>query len=110
MARSPRPTRPPREGRQASSVTGIGAAAARDAFRAEVDAPGHAVQNVAAAVAHLKLAIERGDIAATPAITLMLADLHAAIAQDGDQKLGGKSAEAARFIARALARELDAQT
>ena len=39
----------------------------------------------------------------------MLGDLHAAIAQDDGQRLGGKSAEAARFIARALLRQLDAQ-
>ena len=86
------------------------AAAVRDAFRAQVDAPGHAVANVRAAVAELNRAVERGDISATPAITAMLADLHVAVEQDDGQKLGGKSAEAARFIARALARELDAQT
>jgi len=39
----------------------------------------------------------------------MLADLHVALEQDDDQKLGGKSAEAARFIANALLRQLDQQ-
>ena len=39
----------------------------------------------------------------------MLADLDVALEQDAGQKLGGKSAEAARFIARAIIHELDAQ-
>jgi len=37
----------------------------------------------------------------------MLADLMVALEQDEGQKLGGKSAEAARFILRAISRELD---
>ena len=37
----------------------------------------------------------------------MLADLMVALEQDDGQKLGGKSAEAARFILRAVSRELD---
>jgi hypothetical protein len=37
----------------------------------------------------------------------MLADLALALDQEAGQKLGGKSAEAARFILRAIARELD---
>jgi hypothetical protein len=37
----------------------------------------------------------------------MLADLMVALEQDEGQKLGGKSAEAARFIGRAISRELD---
>jgi hypothetical protein len=36
-----------------------------------------------------------------------LDDLRRALEQDDDQKLGGKSAEAARFILRAIDRELD---
>ena len=86
-----------------------GAAAARDAFRERVEAKGHAVENVRQAVAEREAASERGDIRRTPAIAQMLGDLHAAIAQDDGQRLGGKSAEAARFIARALLRQLDAQ-
>ena len=39
----------------------------------------------------------------------MLADLDVALEQDAGQKLGGKSAEAARFIARAIIHELDTQ-
>ena len=36
-----------------------------------------------------------------------LMDLEPALEQDDGQKLGGKSAEAARFILRAVDRELD---
>ncbi len=43
----------------------------------------------------------------TPALDGMLADLSLALEQDDGQKLGGKSAEAARFILRAIGRELD---
>ena len=37
----------------------------------------------------------------------MLGDLARALEQDEGQRLGGKSAEAARFILRAISRELD---
>ena len=43
----------------------------------------------------------------TPALMQFLADLEPALEQDDGQKLGGKSAEAARFILRAIDRELD---
>ena len=86
-----------------------GAAAARDAFRERIEAKGHAVENVRQAVVDMAAAIERGDIRRTPAIEQMLGDLDAALRQDEDQRLGGKSAEAARFIAHALLRQLDAQ-
>ena len=42
-----------------------------------------------------------------PELETYLADLMRALEQDDDQKLGGKSAEAARFILRAIDRELD---
>ena len=38
---------------------------------------------------------------------VFLADLGQALEQDEGEKLGGKSAEAARFILRAIDRELD---
>jgi hypothetical protein len=85
------------------------AAAARDAFREQVEAKGHAVENVRLAITRLDEAIDRGDILLTPEIGQMLEDLRVALEQDDGQKLGGKSAEAARFIARALMRELDRQ-
>ena len=49
----------------------------------------------------------RATWSATPALDQFLADLMHALEQDEGQKLGGKSAEAARFILRAIDRELD---
>jgi len=43
----------------------------------------------------------------TPGMELYLTDLMRALEQDEGEKLGGKSAEAARFILRAIDRELD---
>jgi hypothetical protein len=42
-----------------------------------------------------------------PTLDLELGDLMRALEQDEGQKLGGKSAEAARFILKAIDRELD---
>jgi len=72
-----------------------------------MDAKGHAVANARAAVARLDAALAAGDLQRTPTLDLMLADLMVALEQDDGQKLGGKSAEAARFILRAVSRELD---
>ena len=85
------------------------AAAARDAFRDQIEAKGHATDNVREAATELAVAIDRGDIERTPEIGQMLTDIDLALEQDDGQKLGGKSAEAARFIARALLRQLDEQ-
>ena len=85
------------------------AAAARDAFRDRLEAKGHATDNVRQAATDLGAAIDRGDVARTPMLDQMLGDLHVALEQDDDQKLGGKSAEAARFIGKAILRELDRQ-
>jgi hypothetical protein len=87
--------------------TGPAADAARSAFRATMDAKGHAVANARAAVADLEEALAAGVLVRTPALDRMLADLMVALEQDEGQKLGGKSAEAARFILRAISRELD---
>ena len=89
------------------SSTGPAADAARADFRALMDAKGHAVDNARAAVARLDAAFAAGDLQRTPTLDLMLADLMLALEQDEGQKLGGKSAEAARFILRAVSRELD---
>jgi hypothetical protein len=70
-------------------------------------AKGHVVDNARAAVAGLDSAFAAGSLIRTPALDLMLADLMVALEQDEGQKLGGKSAEAARFILPAIARELD---
>jgi hypothetical protein len=71
-----------------------------------MEAKGHAVVNARAAVARLEAAFAAGDLVRTPALDLFLADLMNALEQDEGQKLGGKSAEAARFILRAIDREL----
>jgi len=92
-------------------MTSIGPAAeaARATFRAHLEAKGHAVENARAAVAGLETALAAGALARTPALDRMLGDL--ALALDADleagEKLGGKSAEAARFILRAIFLELD---
>ena len=87
--------------------SGPAADAARASFRELMDAKGHAVDNARRAVAGLEAAFAGGSLARTPALDAMLADLMVALEQDEGQKLGGKSAEAARFILRAISRELD---
>ena len=72
-----------------------------------MEAKGHAVDNARAAVTSLETALTAGDLVRTPNLDLMLRDLMVALEQDEGQKLGGKSAEAARFILRAISRELD---
>lgn len=89
------------------SSTGAGAEAARADVRELIDAKGHAVVNAREAVARLDAAFAAGDLQRTPALDAMLGDLSVALEQDDGQKLGGKSAEAARFILRAISRELD---
>jgi hypothetical protein len=91
------------------SSSGAAADAARAAFRAHLGAKGHAVDNARAAAAGLERAFAAGDLVRTPSLEVMLADLAAALETDPDagDKLGGKSAEAARFILRAIDRELD---
>ena len=87
--------------------SGPGADAARAEFRAIVDDKGHAVDNARRAVTRLEVAFDAGDLVRTPVLDRMLADLMLALEQDEGQKLGGKSAEAARFITRAISRELE---
>jgi hypothetical protein len=87
---------------------GPAADAARAAFRERMDAKGHAVENARLAVEGLEAAFASGDLHETPVIGAMLADLKVALDQGDGEKLGGKSAEAARFILRAISRELDA--
>jgi hypothetical protein len=70
-------------------------------------APGHAVDNARVAADRLEAAFADGSVSPSPALELMLADLRAALAQEEGQRLGGKSAEAARFILDAIVRELE---
>ena len=89
------------------SSTGPAADAARADVRELIAAKGHAVDNARAAVARLETAFAAGALVRTPAMDQFLADLMQALDQDEGEKLGGKSAEAARFILRAVDRELD---
>lgn len=86
---------------------GPAAEAARARFREWLEAKGHAVDNARQAVAGLEAAFASGALQRTPVIGAMLADLSRALEADDGQRLGGKSAEAARFILRAISRELD---
>ena len=86
---------------------GPAADAARAEFRSLLDQPGHAVDNARLAVARLEAAFTVGDLERTPDIDAALADLSVALEQDDGQKLGGKSAEAARFVGRYIGRLLD---
>jgi len=86
---------------------GAAAEAARAAFRDRMEAKGHAVENARRAVEGLDAAFASGALRRTPALAAMLADLAVALEADEGQKLGGKSAEAARFILRAISRELN---
>jgi hypothetical protein len=87
--------------------TGPAADAARAAFRERLEAKGHAVDNAREAAAGLEAALASGALNRTPALELMLGDLAQALSADEGEKLGGKSAEAARFILRAMSREID---
>ena len=90
------------------TTSGPHADAARAAFRELMEAKGHVVDNARAAAAGLDAAFADGFLQRTPVLDEMLADLMVALEQDDGQKLGGKSAEAARFILRAISRQLDA--
>ena len=89
------------------SSSGPAADAARADVRELIAAKGHAVDNARAAVARIEQALAKGDLILTPDLQTYLNDLMLALEQDDGQKLGGKSAEAARFILRAIDRELD---
>jgi len=85
----------------------VAADAARTDIRELIAAKGHTVDNARLAVARLEAAFADGSLERTPSFDLFLGDLMRALEQEDDQKLGGKSAEAARFILRAIDRELD---
>lgn len=89
------------------TTVGPGAEAARAEIREMIAAKGHAVDNARAVADRLHVAFAAGDLVLTPELETYLADLMRALEQDEGQKLGGKSAEASRFILRAIDRELD---
>jgi hypothetical protein len=70
---------------------------------------GHAVDNARDALAVLDAAIADGILRPSPALTAMMDDLRLALTQEEGARLGGKSAEAARMILRAMVRELGRQ-
>ena len=89
------------------SSSGPAADAARADVRELIEAKGHVVDNARGVIARLDTAFAAGDLTRTPALMQFLMDLEPALEQDDGQKLGGKSAEAARFILKAIDRELD---
>lgn len=76
-------------------------------MRALIAQKGHAVDNARAAADRLEQAFADGALAKTPLLEQALRDLRVALVQDEGQRLGGKSAEASRFILRAIDRSLD---
>ena len=87
--------------------TGPASDAARADVRALIAQKGHAVDNARAAAQRLERAFADGALQRTPFLDQALADLMVALEQDEGQRLGGKSAEASRFILRAIDRALD---
>jgi len=89
------------------TTSGPAAAVARAQVRELIAAKGHAVENARAATARLEAAFTAGDLVRTPSLDQALSDLATALDQEDGQRLGGKSAEASRFILRAVDRALD---
>lgn len=87
--------------------TGVAAETARAQVREIMVRKGHAVDNAHDAVARLEAAFADGSLVRTPFLAQALGDLGVALEQDEGQRLGGKSAEASRFILRAIDRSLD---
>ncbi len=91
-----------------TASVGPAADAARADVRAITTEKGHAVE--IASTRHRersRSAFEEGALQRTAFLGQALADLEAALDQEDGQKLGGKSAEASRFILRAIDRALD---
>jgi hypothetical protein len=89
------------------STAGPAAEEARNEVRELIAAKGHAVDNARAVIERIERAVADGALVMTPPLQQYLMDLGQALEQDEGMKLGGKSAEAARFIMRAIDRELD---
>ena len=87
--------------------TGPTAERARADVRQVLALKGHAVDIARDAAARLEDAFTDGSLRRTPFLDQALRDLMVALEQDEGQKLGGKSAEASRFILRAIDRALD---
>ncbi len=104
----PANARGPLAGQRVSSPThGPAAELARADIRAIFEQRGHAVDNARMALARLEAAFAQGALVRIAELDQTIADLRLALEQDEGQKLGGKSAEAARFISRTLLRQLE---
>jgi hypothetical protein len=90
-----------------SPTSGPDADQARSDVREIIGRKGHAVVNARDALDRLDIAFDDGSLERTPFLAQATGDLRVALEQDDDQKLGGKSAEASRFILRAIDRGLD---
>jgi hypothetical protein len=90
-----------------NNVAADAAIEARAEFARLLNAKGHAVDNARAAVAYLERAFASGALKRTRDLDEALADLQVALAQADDQRVGGKSAEAARLIGRRIERLLE---
>lgn len=90
-----------------SPSSGPGAERARAEVREIIERKGHAVENARDAVDRLERAFADGDLERTPFLDQAVGDLRRALEQEGDQRLGGKSGEASRFILRAIDGALD---
>src|SRR3990170_5320952 len=86
---------------------GPAAKEARTQVREIIARKGHAVDNARDAVDRLERAFAERSLQRTPFLEQALSDLRLALEQDARGKLGGKSAEASRFILRAIDRSLD---
>ena len=86
---------------------GPAAADARAEVRAIAGEKGHAVEVAARLRDRLETAFAAGVLRRTPLLEQALDDLQLALDQEAGQRLGGKSGEAARFIMRAIVRNLD---
>ena len=89
------------------ATSGSAADQARADVREIAARKGHAVDNARGVIERLDQAFDDGALERTPTLMQALDDLKLALEQDDGQKLGGKSAEASRFILRAIDRELD---
>jgi hypothetical protein len=83
---------------------GASAEAARADVIALLEARGHAVDNARRAVERLEQAFAEGALARTEDLDEALSDLGIALRQGEGQRLGGKSADAARRIGQRIGR------
>jgi len=89
------------------ATSGEPAERARAEIRRLAEAKGHPTDNARLALDRLDQAFAAGELQRTPLLDAAVGDLRLALLQDEGRPLGGKSAEAARLILRAIVRGLD---